>query len=1249
MKFPKSLKLFFATVMMMLLTAVMAVTAFAATKATDVSSAAQLESALKKGTSQIRVVKSFTVDRTFYVTGRSTVYADKAVTLTRDVNFSGDMFVVGENSEGKSALLGGKNASLTLGKKSGKEGSMLTINGNRSNMKAKVKGSVVFVSNSSTVNVYSNVSMINSYKRANSRVLDSRYIVSNRDYIGGAVIINISGSVNIYGGTFKNNAVNDEKINKKDESKSVYTSSRGGVIYNYSNVNIYGGTFEGNKAGKGGVIFNHETLEITKGSFLSNKATTSGGAIYQHSSTKCSVCIGANGDEKGSTVLFKGNTATKDGGAIYASTHGNIVIFGRTTFTSNKASDNGGAIATYTACIVYNGIFSKNIASDRGGAVYAGYSNKELAARVCTFKNCEFTSNNSVMGGAAALGSTSTSLKYGGRITFKDCKFTSNKATSKKRPESATGGAIYLYRKSIVSVDDSSFSKNSAISGGGAIYSTGSSKVTVTDSSFSSNSVSGKEKTSGAVYANESTLVLDVVKLSKNKATGNAGAVGVYSCSSVTLNKLTATGNTSGGSGAVLYNSGSKVKVYSSTFESNSSKGSGGAAALYNKGTTGIYKSKFTSNTAAGYGGAVMVYSGKSTTTIQDCTFTKNSSTKGGGALYISKTTTVKLYKNKMTGNSSAAGGAICINSTTPRVTVNGLTVSNNTAKKGKIIYGKSSKAKLSLKKSAYKDSDVKGKLTKSYWSKAITGKITVAEETGKVPSYSTYKRTSTKKVKAKSNPSVKTIIDLGKKSDNGEINSTYAALPKLDNSSNFMSRNTTSFKNINGKTVAVDTFVYRKGEKANNCTFGEGMLIYQAILYKQANPKENVSIDVSAYRFSIEAAININRNSRYFGYMRNLYGKEYDKYGFVRISYLLVTAARMGINVNVITQLDGYPISKKDPTFAEYFTGHMKDACDKAYVKDGVVGDYLNAVFCKWTLGSHGGTDMEHVKVCAVSHYLDKNGKAHKGGVWSSSTNLDGIKDTAVNGNSKLQTATIISDHAKIYQISKNYIRLMMDYGAVQDDIYVFRQIVRARNKSQIDLIRAGKESKIPKDEQIVYIGGENDSVFEFYYAPFGGDVNVWNETYNPYCKYFRKAHKSEGYVIFTWNNANHSNSFHLSRQIFELMYDVLSSKPSTKNKVFINMEGVSNSWLNDLEEGVDIGYKSINQRPYGKIHNKDVQLSYVENGKRRYVSILNSLNFHSGSQYYQTNNLLVVKETNMNSGSVFHTIAKYSTTGIV
>ncbi len=1249
MKTIKARKIILVSCLCAILTVILSITAFAKTTVTDVSSSSQLEKALKKEAQVIRVVKSFTLDRTFYVTGNATIYADKAVTLTRKADFAGDIFVVGENAKGESALLDGNYVVFALGKKSGKKGSMLTIDGNRDNMKVQVNGSLIFNTNSSSVNIYSNVTLKNAYKVGNDRALNSRYQLPSRDRIGGPVAVNASGTINIHGGVFTNNGVNEEKISK-DQNKSVYTSSCGGVFFNNSNININAGTFDKNTAANGGVVYNAYTLKITKGVFTSNKATTNGGVIYQSSSPTASTTIGADGSEKSEKALFKGNTATKDGGAIYSYIKGNMMIFGDAAFFSNKASDNGGAIAAYGALIAKNATFSKNTASDMGGAVLVATYDKELKARVCSFTNCDFTSNNSVQGGAVAVSAKTTSLKVGGKADFKNCRFTSNKAKSKKKPESTYGGAIYLSRKATLTVDDSSFSKNTAMAQGGAVYITGSSKATVTDSSFTSNSTTSKAAPCGAVSAKSSTLVLDVVTFKSNKSKGSAGAVGTYDCSSVILNKIKATGNSAGSAGGFLCNSGSTVKVYSSTLESNSSAGSGGAVAIYNKGATSIYKSKFISNKAGAHGGGVHVYSGDSESLIQSCTFSKNSATENGGAVFIKNSKALKMYNNTATANKAAKGGVIYITSSKPVVTVNGLKVSKNSAEKGSIIYGNNSKAQLKINKNKHTDSDTDKKLTSSYWKKAISGKIKVSAEEGKIPSYSLYKRNKTAKVKVNKHPSADTILNLGIKADNGEINEKYASLPKLDNSSNFMSRETTKFKNINKKTVTVDTFVYRRGEKAHNCSVGEGLLIYQAMLYKQAHPEEDVSIDFSTYRYSVQAAVNINRDSRYFGYMRNLVGKDYDKYGFVRISYLLVTAARMGIKVNVIGQVNGYPTSKKDPKFEEYFTSKLNDACDKNYVKDGVVGDYLNAVYCKWTLGvDNGSTDMMHVKVCAVSHYLDMNGKVHKDAVWSSSTNLDGIASSAKNGNSKLQTATIVSDHAKIYQVSTNYIKLMLKYGTAQDDIFEFRNIVWERNKEQINLILSGKESKIPKNEQIVYLGSDSDKVFEFYYAPLAGSTNVWNEKYNPYCKYIRKMYNSEDYVIITWNNARHTDSFALSKQINNLITTKLHKDPSVKNKIFVNLDGFSSKLVEDLVVGESIGYKSINQKPYGAIHNKDLQLSYVENGTRHYVSILNSINFHAGALCYQTNNILVIKEKNMKPGSVFHTVAKYSTTGIV
>ena len=84
---------------------------------------------------------------------------------------------------------------------------------------------------------------------------------------------------------------------------------------------------------------------------------------------------------------------------------------------------------------------------------------------------------------------------------------------------------------------------------------------------------------------------------------------------------------------------------------------------------------------------------------------------------------------------------------------------------------------------------------------------------------------------KKKDPVSVNDVFDLGKKSSDADINKEYASLKKLDNSSNFMSRNTTSFKNINGKTVAVDTFVYRKGLLEADYSYSAAIGLFNSVV----------------------------------------------------------------------------------------------------------------------------------------------------------------------------------------------------------------------------------------------------------------------------------------------------------------------------------------------------------------------------------------------------------------------------------
>ena len=63
----------------------------------SVSSSEQLANALSNGATKVVITESFIVDRSFVITKDTQIASSKAVTLTRDPNFAGEFFVVGEN------------------------------------------------------------------------------------------------------------------------------------------------------------------------------------------------------------------------------------------------------------------------------------------------------------------------------------------------------------------------------------------------------------------------------------------------------------------------------------------------------------------------------------------------------------------------------------------------------------------------------------------------------------------------------------------------------------------------------------------------------------------------------------------------------------------------------------------------------------------------------------------------------------------------------------------------------------------------------------------------------------------------------------------------------------------------------------------------------------------------------------------------------------------------------------------------
>ena len=491
---------------------------------------------------------------------------------------------------------------------------------------------------------------------------------------------------------------------------------------------------------------------------------------------------------------------------------------------------------------------------------------------------------------------------------------------------------------------------------------------------------------------------------------------------------------------------------------------------------------------------------------------------------------------------------------------------------------------------------------------------------------------------------------------DNASIDMFFDTLPPTTNTTNFCSLGTTTYGNINGKTVSVDTFARVYNESLNDPNFAEGILIYQAIQYKVRHPEEEVEIYYSSYRTSVTASVCVDRNSKFFGYMRSLFNSEYDEHGFIRISFMLVEAARMGIRVTILPQLNSYGrrqysstasghlVTKGNLLYETYFSNALTKNCYTQYANGKKVSDYFNYAKVNWAI-EESGSEMHHIKTCIVSNYVDKDGVEHGSGVYFTSANLDENDYLGRNGNNGMQTGVIITGHDDIYRVTKNYLETIVEYRE-RDQISRFRDYVYRTQTEQADLILAGRGNEIDPDKQLIYLGSDTDDVFEMYFTPLPGPQTMWDTTYDPYCKYITEMSQSTEPIIFTWNVAKSENSNSFTYTFEDILCEAFHKNKNKLNRIYLRYEAMNANRYNDLVVGKDIGFKNINT--VKNIHSKDVIMSYVKDGARKYVSIINSCNFHSTALYFQSNHILVVKETEANHG-VFTSLGVKTTNGAI
>ena len=297
--------------------------------------------------------------------------------------------------------------------------------------------------------------------------IDGSSFSSNKGYLGGAIYNSREAPLVLTGCNFTGNIA----------------SVDGGAIQNFNGgpLTVTSCSFSGNSAYGGAAIHNTSNVYMTNCNFTSNHATY-GAAIDNVDSNKRYKCTI-------NYCNFSGNSAS-NGGAIFNYICGPLSITG-STFSSNSATNDGGAIVTGTTLIVMGSSFTSNRAV-YGGAIY----NNNRAT--FTIKTTNFLNNKaSYLGGAI--------YKNNGNLGIYYSNLSGNRAVY--------GGAIYK-RGGALTVRNNTFSGNISTHNGGGIYKDGGS-LTVTGNVFTSNRAA---KYGGAIYTKNASTYIHLNQCAGNYA-----------------------------------------------------------------------------------------------------------------------------------------------------------------------------------------------------------------------------------------------------------------------------------------------------------------------------------------------------------------------------------------------------------------------------------------------------------------------------------------------------------------------------------------------------------------------------------------------------------------------------------------------------------------------------------------------------------------------------------------------------------
>ena len=241
-----------------------------------------------------------------------------------------------------------------------------------------------------------------------------------------------------------------------------------------------------------------------------------------------------------------------------------------------------------------------------------------------------------------------------------------------------SGGGVYT-KGGKVTINKSTITENKATGNGGGICAEDNSTVTVVGGKIISNTSAGVEQTAsggGGLYTNNSTVTLDKVTITGNKAitdSRNDGGGILAAGSNLTITGSTITENTAPDCGGGLFLSHTNANITSSTIEGNQATYGAG---VYLNDSPDVAEADCT---------------GSHTHNITGTNINRNTASILGGGMYVGTKSNVTLTGSTLDGNATTdktggQGGAIVAYSAGD-ITLDNTTVTNNGAGLGGGLY----------------------------------------------------------------------------------------------------------------------------------------------------------------------------------------------------------------------------------------------------------------------------------------------------------------------------------------------------------------------------------------------------------------------------------------------------------------------------------------------------------------------------------------------------------------------------------